>query len=108
MSNFKRRQGRRLEETRKGKEACCGGYLGDGKMRKIAKILIVFVSLSVLLATIIVVNNIRYVAVNESDLIYHPKKIEDSKNAFTSLLPILKQIKKEKPYEQINKIIEIF
>ena len=46
-----------------------------------------------LIIAVLILNAFRTYSVNDDDLVYNPQKIEDSKNAYMMLLPVLKQIK---------------
>jgi len=78
-------------------------------MKTIAKAL---VGLAVLIAILIFyvifsfIYSARNVEVNDSDLIYSPQKIEDSRNVYLVLLPVLKQIKEQKDFNQIEAMIK--
>jgi len=48
-----------------------------------------------LIIAVLILNAFRTYSVNDNDLIYNPQKIEDSKNAYVMLLPVLKQIKEQ-------------
>lgn len=48
----------------------------------------------------------RTVEVNNSDLIYRPNKVDDGKNAYIALLPILAQIKEQSLVDPIKQLTE--
>lgn len=57
------------------------------------------ICLSLVIAALIA-NAFRTYQVHDNDLIYTPPKIEDAKNAYVTLLPILKQIKEQSGKDQ--------
>ena len=53
-----------------------------------------------LVIAVLIANAFRTYQVHDEDLIYTPPKIEDAKNAYVTLLPILKQIKEQSDKDQ--------
>ena len=72
----------------------------------IKKILLVFIVILISFIVFVSINTFRTIEVDDSDLIYNPQKIADQENAYIALLPVLRQIKEEDPYDQVEAMVK--
>ncbi len=75
--------------------------------KKTFPIATVSIAIGVILTILIVIhiiNRLKTVPVNDSDLIYKPQEIVDQKNAYFALLPALKEIQEILPNDEIEQM----